>query len=538
MQLTGEARPASESESNGASRASSPAFVIRRYLDENGATRVPARHLLTTWSLDAWSDEARETIAAELGEAGVGCDPVVATLTHGDQTVTLERQEPDRGAAASVSGLTRTLWALALPILFLEVGETLIYATDTALLGRLGGADLAAIGLAYSAIELLAVPALALSEAMQLVVARRVGEGRNQAVMATLGRALLLVVVVTGALAAGVKLASAELTPWLVGSPSLARTVDGFLQIATFGLIPMAVSFVLSSLFVAVGRARALIGATAVLVLVNLGGSYVLVLGELGAPRLGIEGAAYAFVAAEIATVAFLTFEAVRRIRVPSPRVALLGRDGPTGTLLGLAAPIGALFLVTEACWLAFFVVMERIGSEALAGSSIVYACFAVLLIPAFAFGETAYTLVSNLIGQGRRGAVGGLMRRAVLLAYLVTLPLVLLALAVPDAALSIFTSDPSHDARATLRVASLALLILVPAELWLAAVVGTGATGVALAIEILSSVIIVGGAALIGLQLGLDLPYPWLSLAVGGVATLAMSYVFMRRQRPSRGAL
>ena len=117
------------------------------------------------------------------------------------------------------------------------------------------------------------------------------------------------------------------------------------------------------------------------------------------------------------------------------------------------------------------------------------------------------------------------------------TVPLVAAALAFPDTVLSIFTSAPSNEAQATLRVACVALLVLVPAELWLSAVVGTGATGVALAIELLSSVVIVGSAALLGLQLGLDLPYLWLSVGFGGAATLLASYLFMRKARATQGA-
>ena len=426
----------------------------------------------------------------------------------------------------------RVVWALALPILFVEVGETLIYATDTAFLGRVGGRELAAIGLAYSAVELLAVPALALSEAMQVVVARRVGEGRRDAVAPTFGRALLLTLAVTSAVVVAVKLASNQLMPTLVGSGELARAIDGFLQIAAFGLIPMALSFVLSSLFVALGHARALIGATAILVLTNMGGSYLLVLGEAGAPRLGIEGAAYSFVAAELVTVLYLGLQLRRRLELPLARGFRRFGASVARPLVRLSLPIALLFLVTEGRWLAFFVVMERVSPQALSGSSVVYACFAVLVIPAFAFGETAYTLVSNLIGQGRGAAVRGLMGRIVLLAYVVTVPLLVAAIAFPEAALSVFTDDPTAAAQSTLQVAAAALVVVVPAELWLGAVVGSGATAAAFCIELLSSTILIGSAALIGLQFDRDLPYPWVSLAIGGAVMLAASLLFMLRGR------
>jgi len=53
------------------------------------------------------------------------------------------------------------------------VGETLIYATETALLGRVGTTELAAISLIDTAIEIWIVPVVGLVEAMQIMVAPR-----------------------------------------------------------------------------------------------------------------------------------------------------------------------------------------------------------------------------------------------------------------------------------------------------------------------------------------------------------------------------
>jgi len=512
-------------------------------VEHHGETRVPAYHLLTTWAFDDWTDEARERIAVELANAGVVTDPEVGALGDGSEvTLALGRVHPtdtgveataDRGVSPSV---TRAVWALAIPILFAEVGEALTYATDTAFLGRVGTKELAAIGLSYSFIELLAVPALGAVEGMQIVVARRVGEDRRDAIGPTFARVLLLVVAISLALSAGLTLGAPAAAPLVIGSGELAAAVADFLQIAAFGLVPMTMSFAFSSLFVALGRPRVLIGATLVLVLTNLAGSYVLVLGELGAPRLGIQGAAYAFLAAELATLLYLVIHAVRRLDLRSLGGLALGRvPAPVfGPLLRLSAPMVLLFFVLEGQWLAFFLIVERVGPDELASSSIVYACVAVLVIPALAFGETAYTLVSKLIGRGRSDEIGSLMRRVVLLAYLVTAPLLVITLALPDVALSVFTSDPSSvpGARATLQVAAVALLVVIPAQSWLGALVGTGDTDIALLIELLSTAVLLASAALIGLQLDLELPYIWLSLLAGAVVTLLAAYLFVRGGR------
>jgi hypothetical protein len=114
-----------------------------------------------------------------------------------------------------------------------------------------------------------------------------------------------------------------------------------------------------------------------------------------------------------------------------------------------LASPVGLQALVESARWLAFFLILEQVSEDTLALSSLVYACFAVLLIPAQAFGETAYSLVSNLIGRGHGDQIGRLMLRVLLPAYLVTAPLVVVTVLYPELPLSVFTSDPETSGAA-----------------------------------------------------------------------------------------
>ena len=434
------------------------------------------------------------------------------------------------------------VWAIAVPLLFAEVGETLIQITDTALLGRVGRAELAAIGPIDAVLDTAIVPAVGLVEAMQILVARRVGQGRENAVGATFGRALLAVGLVSVAIAVGLRLAAGPVAELAISSPEVARSVEDFFRFGAFGVIFLALNLAYSSLWVGLGKPKLLIGATAVLVVANLVLSVAFVFGPLGLPALGIEGAGIGFLGAELAAFAFLSVQSSRRLDLGLTGLSKRGREGDASTqrMARLGTPIGLQALVEALRWVAFFFVIERLGEDALAVSSLVYACYAVFLIPSQAFAETAYTMISASLGRGIGERLTPLVRAVTWRAFAVTLPLLAVAVIFPDAVLTLFTDDVRlvSGARATLVVVALGMLVVVAAEVALAAVFGTGDADAGFVIELLVSGGLVASAVLAALVLDLDLVYVWLSLPLAAGVGLSVSAGWLRSGRWRRVAL
>ncbi len=162
------------------------------------------------------------------------------------------------------------------------------------------------------------------------------------------------------------------------------------------------------------------------------------------------------------------------------------------------------------------------------------YACYALLLIPSQALGETAYTVVSNALGRGEPHGIGRLMRAISWRALAATFPLLLLAALFPDVVLALFTEDPSSvaDAHAAVRVMVLGMLVVVLAEVWLAAVFGTGDTDAGFVIEVVASGVLVTSVALAALVLGVEPAFLWLALPLAASIGLALSLVWVRSGR------
>ena len=138
-----------------------------------------------------------------------------------------------------------------------------------------------------------------------------------------------------------------------------------------------------------------------------------------------------------------------------------------------------------------------------------------------------AHSLVSNLIGQGRTGEIVRLTERATWIAYLITVPVAALAVIAPGRVIAWFTDDPAVLAGAapSLRVVAIIMVLVVPAEIWLAAVAGTGATHAAFAIELIFSAVLLTCVYLAAIPLSLPLIYVWTSLGVAALIALALSH-------------
>jgi multidrug resistance protein, MATE family len=428
--------------------------------------------------------------------------------------------------------LAGSLWAISLPLVFVELGEMIVHVTDTVLLAHVGHAELGAVALGDVVLELAIVPAVGLVEAVQIVVARRAGQGRQLDLRRAFFRGMVLIGIVSVVAAACIAVLAPALAPRLVGNTGVGGPLVSFLRIAAVGIVFETVSLGLGALCVGLGRTRILLWVTAVLVVTNLALDSVLIFGRLGLPALGIEGAALGSVLAEIAAFGVLAVYVLRKLDV-RPVGNGATNERLTRSLVDTAWPVSLEAALDTARWLVFFLVVARVGEEALAASSIVYACYAVFVIPAVGFAEAACSLVSHLVGRGETAGIPLVVRRLVRRAGLLTLPLFALGVLAPESLLTIFgTAGGNPEGVATaVRVVALAMLVAVPGELWLAALTGTGDTVLALRAQLAESAVMAGGAGL-AVMLGAGVPGAWAAVGFAWLVGLGLAKTQVERGR------
>jgi Na+-driven multidrug efflux pump len=282
-----------------------------------------------------------------------------------------------------------------------------------------------------------------------------------------------------------------------------------------------------------------LIGAALTLGLTNFFLDYIFIFGKLGLPAMGIQGAALGSVIAEIVTFLYMTIYALRQVDFQKYglfRLPRLNRKLTSGLLM-ISWPVALQALTEAGRWFAFFLIMEKVSTDVLAFSNIFYCCLGIFLIASEAFAEATCSYVSNLIGAGRADQIAAFVRHLVSRCWLVSLPFVLPALIFPEEILRIFMSDEVliEGSVGGLRLIAVAALVMIPGQMWSAAVLGTGDTLAALVVEIILTAVMLAGAYFAALTFDLSLAWIWMSVPIGWVACHVASYAWIKSRRWER---
>ncbi len=369
----------------------------------------------------------------------------------------------------------KSIWLINLPVLMSVLIEQLINITDAIFLGHVGEAELGAAALAGVWYLVLYMPGFGFSLGLQVVVARRNGEGRY----AETGKALLQGLLFLSALAAALCLLSKPLSPLILGrlitSPEVCRAATDYLDGRVWGLLFSFPFLALRAFLVGITRTEALNRAALTAVLVNIPGNGLLIF----ALDMGIKGAAVASSIAELCALATLSAHLLRK----TDRRLYGLRWRFDGSVLRHVCRVSVWSMfqsfVSVAPWFLFFVAVERLGEAQLAAANIVRSVSTLFFVIVNSLSATTGSLTSNLIGAGERRGVFPLCGRVIRLGYAVGLPLAALALTFHRSVIGLYTDSPAvaEAAGPPFAVMLLNYLFALPGYVYMSAVTGTGAT-------------------------------------------------------------
>ena len=423
----------------------------------------------------------------------------------------------------------KSIWGISFPIIIAGISETVVEVTDTIFLAHYGLTELAAVGLAATIYGVALFLTLGLVDGMQIIIARRAGEGHNTQIGEVFNQGIYMLALAAIAMILFVVFALPMITADLLASEGVHLKVNAYLKISAHALLFQSFNLAYSAFYVGISRTRVLIVATAILAVTNVVLDYALIFGNLGFVESGIEGAAIASLSAEIAAFLFLTAHVIWRgynrsynmLRFTRWKTMLCRK------LIHISTPISLEALVGSLKWFLFFVMIEQLGERQLGVASIIFSCYAVLLIPIDSFSESACSMVSNLIGQQRQHDLGLLIRRVIVLNYVIVIPVLVLTLIFPESILAVFTTDAwmVENSILSLGVVALAILVAVPAETIFSTIAGTGDTRAILIIQIITSVVALACVFIAVFVLKLELHFAWLAEVFGWLTCLLLSW-------------
>jgi putative MATE family efflux protein len=419
---------------------------------------------------------------------------------------------------------------LALPALGALIAEPLFLLADTAIIGHLGTAQLAGLGIAATVLATLVNVSIFLAYGTTAAVARMLGAGDLRgALRQGVDGCWLAVLIGVITVAVGV-----PAVPWVVARfgpvPEVATHAETYLRISLFGIPAMLLVLAATGVLRGLQDTRTPLIVAATGAAGNVGLNVLLVYGF----GLGIAGSAIGTIIAQVAMAVVFVVIVSRGARTHG--AALRPFWPGVRRSFGAGVPLVIRTVAMRVALIITTFVAAALGTTSLAAHQVVYNTWILLALVLDAVAIAAQALVGRALGAGDVEAAQAVTRRMVQWGVLAGIVLGLVVLAVGSLYARMFTTDA--EVRSLIVAALVVAALLQPVAGWVfvldGVLIGAG-DGRYLAWASAASVLIFLPAAwaVTALDLGprTGLVALWLSI---GVWTLARLVTLVIRERGS----
>ncbi|MGH1462519.1 MAG: MATE family efflux transporter [Neptuniibacter sp.] len=293
----------------------------------------------------------------------------------------------------------KTIIALGLPIIGGMLSQSVLNLIDAALVGQLGEASLAGVGIGsyanFVAISLI----LGLSSAVQTLVARGQGQGRH----ADSIQPVFLGILIAFCFALPVSLIFINFSDYIVATMTLNASVHNiaveYFDYRTAAMLAIALHLSFRGWWNGTQRPATYFKVLIFTHIFNIAVSYCLIFGVAGLPLLGAPGAGLGTALALFAG-AILNAWLVYKDAYPKDLLTWNKKTASLKSLLKLAVPnsLQQVFFSIAICVLMW--IISQIGTEDQAIAHVLINLSLFLILPAVGFGVAATSLVSHALGK------------------------------------------------------------------------------------------------------------------------------------------
>ncbi len=394
----------------------------------------------------------------------------------------------------------REILTLGLPIIGGMVSQNVLNLVDTAMVGSLGDAALAGVGIGSFATFMAQAFIMGLGSGVQAMAARRVGEGRLDIAARPLNGGLLAALAFGLPVSALVILLTPTLFPLIAPDAPVAAVGIPYVQVRMLAVAAVGMNYAFRGHWNGVSRPGIYLRTLLIMHVSNIALNYLLIFGALGFPQMGATGAGLGTALATWIGTGTYFYLGLRHARDGGFLAGIPDRETLT-TMLRLSVPSGVQLLAFATGMTVLFGIIGRVGTPELAAANVLINVMLVAILPAMGLGLAAASLVGQALGRGDpAGATQWgweVVRTAAVVLFLFGLPMVL----APDLLLSAFIHDPDTIAiaRLPLRLTGAFLATDALGTVLQNALLGAGASRTVMRITVI-------------LQWGVFLPAAWLA--------------------------
>ena len=376
-----------------------------------------------------------------------------------------------------------------------------------------------------------------LNNGLQTLISRRAGENRPEEI----GKIFTQAIIIASMVATFGILVTETVTPPILKaflSPEQANKAIGFLRIRIWGLPFLYIYQLRNALLVGINQSKYLIIGTLAEAVANIFFDYSLIFGKMGFPAMGFNGAAIASIIAEF-TGMIVIFWVISKKGI-AQKFSLFNKlrfDSPTAKLIAkISGPLAFQHATSILAWFFFYMLVARNASQTgLAISTAMRTVFGFFGTCFWSLAATTNSMVSNVIGQGRRDEVLRLLWKISRLSLGLAVIVCILLNLFPGLYLSLFRPDDIafvNEGTPVLRLIGFVTLFLSIGTIWLNAVTGTGNSRVTFLVEV-STLVFYCVYVFVVLEIKhLPIIWGWLSEVLYWTLLFSLSYLYMKSQR------
>ncbi len=341
----------------------------------------------------------------------------------------------------------RELLVLAWPVVLSRSTQAVVGLADALMSARLGDEALAAV--MTGAVNLFSVAVLPMGTVyiVQSFSAQLQGRGDLLAARRYGFYALWMAVITT--------LVAAAATPFvgpIIGlfsfAPGVHVAMTDYVQWRAWSMGPYIAMEALGNWFAGLGDTRMHMRASIIVMVSNVLLNWVLIFGHLGAPAMGVAGAALASGLATCLGLAYLVAAFAVKQRELSNGAPVAPRAAEFWRMLRFGIPNGLNWFMEIAAFTLFLnAVVSKLGTTVLAAMSAILQVNSISFMPSFGVASAGAVLVGQAIGRGDKDQVPRILKLTVKVAMSWQVGVGLIYFLFPGPLMSAFESGPqSHD--------------------------------------------------------------------------------------------
>ncbi len=300
--------------------------------------------------------------------------------------------------------MRQSIYRLAWPVIVENMLMTFVGMADMIMVGSLGPASIAAIGLSNSPVFFATAAFAAISVGSTALVARHVGAEEYKEANLMARQSFMLSVMFSVVFTLGAFLLAPHIMGWMGAQADVQAIGSSYIRISTSTFAFAIISMIMNGVLRGAGDTKTPMRVNIIANLVNVVFNYLLIFGHLGLPAMGVNGAA-----AATALSRMVGGLLVLRVLFSGKLVVHISlRDKFTlhwpsiQRMMNIGVPAMVEQLVMRGGQLLFARVVASLGTLAYAAHSIAMNAESLSFMPGFGFATAATTLIGQNLGAKR----------------------------------------------------------------------------------------------------------------------------------------